>query len=234
MDTKGDRADHTYTCPECGNHKFKVVYERIEEAEGTETIPCNCEAEREFAYQRTYRRWVKLFEWGWLDDDHRVGWVERDEVESDSETLSDETECDPCLEDHQDCPSLEPPDVEEGDPTVDEQSVTWAVLCSECGKEIEFGWSHPERGGRIWPADSADFNPWKSWPEPRFRETWASKGWLRPDSNEGVPDSEASDGETAIPCMQIAEAAATVVRTREIEADDRLCEKGSEEPRRRG
>jgi hypothetical protein len=55
------------------------------------------------------------------------------------------------------------------------------IHCAECDREIEFGWSHPDRGGRIWPAECADFNPWKCWPEPRYTEPWLAKGWIRPD-----------------------------------------------------
>ena len=54
----------------------------------------------------------------------------------------------------------------------------WEIRCADCDHEIEFGWSHPDRGGRLWPCESLDFNPWKSWPEPRFREAWLKRGWI--------------------------------------------------------
>ena len=28
--------------------------------------------------------------------------------------------------------------------------------------------------------ECADFNPWLSWPEARYVESWHTKGWLRP------------------------------------------------------
>ncbi len=56
----------------------------------------------------------------------------------------------------------------------------WEIRCASCDHDIEFGWSHPGRTGRIWPAESSDFNPWKSCPDPRFVESWEKKGWLRP------------------------------------------------------
>lgn len=55
------------------------------------------------------------------------------------------------------------------------------VRCDNCGREIEFGWSHPDRGGRIWPVEASCFNPWKSWPEPRYRRAWKQRKWLRPE-----------------------------------------------------
>jgi len=39
----------------------------------------------------------------------------------------------------------------EGD--AEERDDEWYVHCGGCGCAIEFGWSHPERGGRIWPAE---------------------------------------------------------------------------------
>jgi hypothetical protein len=57
----------------------------------------------------------------------------------------------------------------------------WYVRCSDCDREIEFGWSHPGRAGRFWPVEAACFNPWKSWPEPRYRKVWKARGWLRPN-----------------------------------------------------
>jgi hypothetical protein len=45
------------------------------------------------------------------------------------------------------------------------------VRCQRCDREIPFGWSHEDRGGRIWPADAACFNPRRCWPEPRYRRS---------------------------------------------------------------
>jgi hypothetical protein len=54
------------------------------------------------------------------------------------------------------------------------------VRCESCDREIEFGWSHPGRGGRIWPVEASCFNPWLSFPEQRYRKAWRKKGWQRP------------------------------------------------------
>jgi hypothetical protein len=53
------------------------------------------------------------------------------------------------------------------------------VRCQACEREIEFGWSHPDLGGRIWPAEASCFNPGLSVPEKRYRQAWRKKGWLR-------------------------------------------------------
>jgi hypothetical protein len=46
------------------------------------------------------------------------------------------------------------------------------VRCSGCDREIAFGWSHEDRGGRIWPVEATCFNPRKSVPEARYRKVW--------------------------------------------------------------
>ena len=57
----------------------------------------------------------------------------------------------------------------------DDCKMEFYVHCDGCDREIEFGWSHPDRGGRIWPVECEGFNPWKSWPDPRFKESWTKK-----------------------------------------------------------
>ena len=71
---------------------------------------------------------------------------------------------------------------EEEEPEVED--VEFTVCCAKCGHEIEFGWSQADRGGRIWPVEAADFNPRVNWPEPRYAEAWARRGWLRPAKRE--------------------------------------------------
>jgi hypothetical protein len=63
---------------------------------------------------------------------------------------------------------------------VETEDEEFFVRCHRCDREVEFGWSHPDRGGRIWPVECVDFNPWLSWPESRYVESWHTKGWLRP------------------------------------------------------
>lgn len=62
-----------------------------------------------------------------------------------------------------------------------EESVEFHVSCGGCGQEMEFGWSKPDRTGGIWPVECLDFDPENVWPEPRFRERWSQKGWMKPE-----------------------------------------------------
>jgi len=52
------------------------------------------------------------------------------------------------------------------------------VNCAGCDREIEFGWSQPNRGGLIFPTECSDFNPKGIWPEPRYLNSWHKKHWL--------------------------------------------------------
>lgn len=56
------------------------------------------------------------------------------------------------------------------------------VNCSGCDREIEFGWSQPDRGGRIFPVECSDFMPHKLWPEPRFVRSWHEQHLLKEKS----------------------------------------------------
>ena len=53
------------------------------------------------------------------------------------------------------------------------------VNCADCDREIEFGWSQPNRGGRIYPVECSDFLPENVWPDPKYVELWQGRGWLQ-------------------------------------------------------
>ena len=47
----------------------------------------------------------------------------------------------------------------------DEDAVYCELRCEACNHEIELGHAPPNRQGRVWPCEGADFNPWKTWPQ---------------------------------------------------------------------
>jgi len=114
-----------------------------------------------------------------LDEDHHFGGLPVTEVVERGDVVKDESEinCQLCYE------SASESDWRVEDGETKDGGGEFFVNCGGCNREIEFGWSHPDRGGRIWPVESSDFNPWKSWPEPRYKESWRAKGWLRPNSD---------------------------------------------------
>lgn len=52
------------------------------------------------------------------------------------------------------------------------------VNCAGCNREIEFGWSQPNRGGRIYPVECSDFFPGEVWADPKYMDIWQQRGWL--------------------------------------------------------
>jgi hypothetical protein len=114
---------------------------------------------------------------GPLDESHRFD-LETPEKLDDlgTETESHEVFCPKCVEGADEtCWEQDLDGVE-----VETEDDEFFVRCHGCDREVEFGWSHSGRGGRIWPVECADFNPWLSWPESRYIESWHTKGWLRP------------------------------------------------------
>jgi hypothetical protein len=61
----------------------------------------------------------------------------------------------------------------------DSESDEFYVNCTDCDREIELGWSQPNRGVGIFPVECSDFIPWETWPEPRYLDSWQRKGCLR-------------------------------------------------------
>ena len=160
-----------FSCKECGSNEVLVYH-------NYDLIRDYIEVNRDelVVYEKRITEYWE--EWGPLDETHRWEYEDSEKTGSDDELLDyysvDEDDLEEYLE------AAEAEIIIE----VDEDSHEFFVLCAGCEREIEFGWSHPDRGGRIWPAESSDFNPWKSWPEPRYRESWRIKGWLRPGTYE--------------------------------------------------
>ena len=167
-----------FTCKECGSCELNVVSRYILVVYFTGTLECTCEAlegiTRDAAY-RSFHVSTIYDRWGPLDEDHHWEYDGEDEIgklgeEEDARSVF----CQVCVE----AAKQKDWQIEEYDRK--ETDEEFYVCCGGCNREIEFGWSHPDRGGRIWPAECSDFNPWESWPEPRYKESWRKKGWLRP------------------------------------------------------
>lgn len=166
-----------YTCHGCGGHKFYVEEFYEVTWNYTYVLDCGCDSAEGPAATRQMHRTDAMKRVGTIGADHRVsGWAEPEEVEAGAPE-EDETEafCALCVAE------AEEQDWRFEDDGSETDGEEFFVRCEKCDREIEFGWSHPDRGGRIWPTESSDFNPWKSWPGPRYREAWRAKGWLRPD-----------------------------------------------------
>ena len=168
----------SFKCKECGSDELYIESKYSITKELVDTLECSCDEENESAAQRTYTVTTTYLDRMNLDDEHRAGGMEEtEELDTVEEEINYEVKCYKCLEEAQQNAWI----TEVESSSIDEDSVEYWVRCSGCHREIEFGWSHPDRGGRIWPAECTDFNPWKSWPEPRYRDKWLECGWIRPD-----------------------------------------------------
>jgi len=117
-------------------------------------------------------------EWGLLDDDHHWIFEFKEKIEKEKDN-NDEFKRWDFSEYTKDDSSSKPEEYEifeeESDPEGDE----FFVNCASCDREIEFGWSQPNRGGGIFPVECSDFIPGEIWPEPRYLDSWQQKHWLR-------------------------------------------------------
>lgn len=165
--------DPGYHCENCGSEEF-IVEEVVTDVVVVD-LSWPCEHDHGSAAIRRIAEFTTLRRSASLDEDHRCEPNDDDDemIDYEEEERLFDVACSSCLE------IADADDVERGEVERDTvERETW-VCCAECGHEIEFGWSHPD-GGRIWPCEAADFNPWKSWPEARYVEAWAERGWLRP------------------------------------------------------
>jgi hypothetical protein len=115
-------------------------------------------------------------EWGPLEGDHHWHHEFKERVE---ENPDDEDERGDFGEYQEDDSASEPEEYEAFEPQKNPESDEFYVNCACCDREIEFGWSQPDRGGLIFPVEYSDLVPEKTWPEPRYRASWQQRLWLR-------------------------------------------------------
>jgi hypothetical protein len=115
-------------------------------------------------------------EWGPLEADHLWHYEYEEKIEQDPNV---EVEREDLRELAEDDSASEPEEYEIFEPQNNPESDEFYVNCESCDREIEFGWSQPNRGGRIFPVECSDFIPGEVWPEPRYLVSWQQKHWLR-------------------------------------------------------
>ncbi len=165
-----------YRCIECGHTHFDVIKEFLSGFSYLESYPCRCGKARPAATRECIER-AFYQSVGTLHESHHYTLEETDKIEKIA-TRNQEFDifCPDCFN-----------EASEGDLQVEarkesqEEDVAYYVRCAQCGREIEFGWSEPNRGGGlIWPVESVDFQPENIWPEPRFADLWVKRGWMKP------------------------------------------------------
>ena len=144
-----------FTCKECGDHSLVVTH--------VWSILAGNDTER----------WQ---EWGPLKNDHHWQYEFEKMVEEDAD---DEAELGDFSDFEQDDSSSEPEEYEIHEVETDKESDEIFVNCGNCDREIQFGWSQPNRAGLIYPVEFSDFNPSETWPDPKYLDIWQQKGWLQ-------------------------------------------------------
>jgi hypothetical protein len=150
-----DHQPWKFTCKTCGGHKLTVT--RVWK------ILAGPDSES----------WQ---EWGPLEADHHWHYEFNERVEENPDDAVERGDFGEFLEDDS---ASEPEEYEVFEAENDPESDEFYVNCATCDREIEFGWSQPDRGGRIFPVECSDFIPGEIWPEPRYLDSWKQKHWLR-------------------------------------------------------
>ena len=162
-----DKQPWEFTCKTCGDHKLNVT--RVWK------ILAGPESES----------WQ---EWGPLEADHhwRFNFKEKIEKETDRNFDDEDGEIErwDFAEYTKDNSSSTPEEYEIFEPESNPGNDRFYVNCANCDREIEFGWSQPNRGGLIFPVECSDFIPGEIWPEPRYLDSWHQKHWLRKGDNQ--------------------------------------------------
>ena len=151
-----------FTCKTCGGHSLTVTH--------TWTILAGPDCET----------WQ---EWGPLEADHLWHYDDKEKIEKEEEDENNENEKGDFGEFEDDDSESEPEEYEIYEAESDPESDEFYVNCASCDREIEFGWSKPDRAGRIFPVECSDFKPGKLWPEPRYWDSWQQKHWLRAEDD---------------------------------------------------
>lgn len=143
-----------FTCKACGDHTLIVTH--------IWSILAGNESER----------WR---EWGPLKNNHHWQYVYKEKIE---ENTDDDVQRGDFGEYEENDSSSEPEEYEIYDTETDRESDEFYVNCENCDREIEFGWSQPDRRGLILPIEFTDFIPSESWPDPKYFNIWEKRGWL--------------------------------------------------------
>jgi len=145
-----------FTCKTCGGHNLTVSH--------IWTILAGPDTET----------WQ---EWGPLDTNHHWQFEFKEKVEKEKESDEDIRRWD-FNEYAKDNSSSKPEEYEIYEPENNPGNDKFYVNCASCDREVEFGWSKPNRGGLIFPVECSDFNPEGIWPEPRYLDSWHQKHLL--------------------------------------------------------
>jgi hypothetical protein len=149
---KDDNA-YKFTCSSCGGHNLIVTH--------VWSILAGEDSEH----------WQ---EWGPLKDNHHWQFEFKEKIE---ENADHEVQRGDFGEYQEDDSDSEPEEYEIFESETNRESDEFFINCENCDREVEFGWSQPDRRGLILPVEFSDFNPSDSWPDPKYADSWRQRGW---------------------------------------------------------
>ena len=124
-------------------------------------------------------------EWGTLKADHHWHYDYKEKIDKvDEDSGVERGDFGEFAEDDSDS---DPEEYEVFEQESDPESDEFYVNCTNCDREIEFGWSQLDRQGLIFPVELSDFNPLEIWPDPKYVDAWQKKGWLHTGHLTVVP-----------------------------------------------
>ncbi len=147
-----------FTCKACGGHTLVVTH--------VWNILAGANSER----------WQ---EWGPLKEDHHWQYEFREKIEDD---IENEVQRGDFGDYEEDDAASEPEEYEIYGTENNRESDEFFVNCESCDREVEFGWSKPDRHGLIMPVEFSDFAPHESFPDPKYTDTWQERKWLQTGS----------------------------------------------------
>jgi hypothetical protein len=145
-----------FTCLCCGGHRLIVTH--------VWTIQVG-------ASRETWQ------EWGPLDERHH--WHNDSKGSAEEENIEDDPQSGSVGDSAEDDPAEEYKEYEIHQTETCWESDEFFVNCANCDREVEFGWSKPDRRGLIMPVEFVDFVPAINWPDPKYVNVWQQRGWLQ-------------------------------------------------------
>jgi len=144
-------------------------------------VPCNCGRRRPAAWAEEFIRCEEYCDTGSFDEDGIINWREKGRKGPEHlESLGETTECGACSrKGSHEGELIEIAEVQPGDSDSD---VRYTVQCSGCLKQLDFGWTEPQRGGRLVPAGTKDFKLSSLHPDPQHEKRETKGCWLDVDA----------------------------------------------------
>ncbi len=177
-----------FKCKHCGSRTLLFTYLVHVCTRYESTLACQCGKDDQAASRREQVT-TRQEESGYVTKDRHVQ-VEDSEIleEIDRDVEDEQVTCTKCYEEYGHEVHLWE-EICEPEVDRDDDAGDLTIRCGGCDREIEFGYSHPNKQGCIFLGeDDSAFDPLRTFPDPKYMEKWRARGWLRPDGQNASRD----------------------------------------------